>query len=197
MSLLRSDRLWLFGGLALIAVLVASGWFLMINPKYTEASDMQDQVEDTTVQLATLRKNLALLKKDNANLSTYKAEKARLLKALPTGDDIPADDIPAFLTQLQVMGLDLKVDVDAYSATGRSDSDVVASVEELPIALNATGKIADISKFVSQLQNTQARAVLIESAQMKFDDDGKVTLGLTLNAFRNPGASTSTAVTTN
>jgi Tfp pilus assembly protein PilO len=197
MSLLRSDRVWLFGGIGLVALLVAAGWFLMINPKYSEASDIQGQVEDTTVQLAKLRKSLAELKADNANLATYKAEKARLMEALPTGAEIPADDIPAFLTQLQVMGMKLDVDVDAYSATGRSKSDVVATVEELPIALNAKGSIKAISTFISQLQNTQPRAVLVQSADLKFDDKAdSAELGLTLNVFRNPDAGT-TAVTTN
>lgn len=196
MSLLRSDRVWLFGGIGLVALLVAAGWFLMINPKYAEASDTQSQVEDTTAQLATLKKNLALLKADNAKLATYQDDEARLIKALPTGDKIKADDIPAFLTQLQVTGINLGIDVDAYSATGRSGSAVVSSVEELPIALNATGKIADISTFLNQLQTTQPRAVLVQSAQLKFDGEN-VTLALALNAFRNPGTTTSTAVTTN
>ncbi|WP_436523334.1 type 4a pilus biogenesis protein PilO [Actinoplanes sp. HUAS TT8] len=198
MSLFRSDRVWLFGGLGLIAMVIAAGWFLMISPKYAEASDMQSQVEETTIQLATLKKSLSQLSADNANLATYTAEKAELMKALPTGDQIPADDIPAFLTQLQVMGIDLGVDVDAYSATGKSKSDVIPTVEALPIALNAKGPTKAISKFINQLQNTQARAVLIKSAQLTVDESaGTAELGLTLNAFRNPDGSTTTAVTTN
>ncbi|MFI1990012.1 type 4a pilus biogenesis protein PilO [Actinoplanes sp. NPDC020271] len=196
MSLLRSDRVWLFGGIGLVALLVAAGWFLMINPKYAQASEMQGQVEETTVQLATLRKNLAELKADNAKLSTYKAEESRLMKALPTGAEIPADDIPAFLTQLQVMGMKLEIDVDAYSATGRAKSTVVPTVEELPISLNAKGSVKAISTFINQLQSTQPRAVLVESANLKFDGTGLAELALTLNAFRNPDDSTTT-VTTN
>ncbi|GIE88087.1 type 4a pilus biogenesis protein PilO [Actinoplanes regularis] len=189
MSLLRSDRVWLFGGIILVALLVASGWFLLISPKYTQASDRRGQVEDTTTQLSKLRKGLADLKADNENLTTYKAKKAAYLKALPSGDDIPA-----FLTQLQTMGTKLKVNVAAYSASGRTKSDAVTTVEELPITLSATGKVADISKFVSQLQNTQPRAVLIDTVSVEFKD-GNAALSLTLTAFRNT-ADTTTAVTT-
>ncbi len=189
MSLLRSDRAWLFGGIILIALLVASGWFLLISPKYSQASDRRAQVEDTTAQLARLRKGLADLKADNAHLSTYKAKKTAYLKALPSGDEIPA-----FLTQLQNMGTKLDVNVAAYSASGRTKSDSVSTAEELPITLNATGAIADISEFVSQLQNTQPRAVLINTVGVEFKD-GQAMLSVTLTAFRNT-ATTTTAVTT-
>ncbi|BCJ44628.1 hypothetical protein GCM10010168_14410 [Actinoplanes ianthinogenes] len=190
MSGLRSDRVWLFGGLALIVLLVVTGWFLMIKPKYAEASDMRGQVEDTTTQLAQLRKRLADLKADNENLAEYKADKARFENALPT-----ADSIPEFLRQLQTLGSTLNVDVSAYTASGRSKSDTVTTVEELPITLNATGSVADISKFVNQLQNTQPRAVLIQSAGLTFVEKDSAELSLTLAAFRNT-SSTNTVVTT-
>ncbi|GLW30680.1 type 4a pilus biogenesis protein PilO [Actinoplanes regularis] len=189
MSLLRSDRFWLFGGILLTALLVAAGWFLVISPKYTEASEMQVQVEDTTTQLARLRKDIAVLKADNEHLDAYKATKAKYLKALP-----PGDDIPAFLTQLQNMGTKLNVNVAAYSASGRTKSDLVSTAEELSISLNATGTITNISKFVSQLQNTQPRAVLINTVGVEFKD-GNAALSLTLTVFRNT-AGTTTAVTT-
>jgi Tfp pilus assembly protein PilO len=195
MTARRIDQIWLFGGLALTVLLVAGGWFLMIKPKYADASDVRGQVEDTTAQVATLRKKLADLKADNAKIDTYHDRRDELMKALPTGNKIPADDIPAFLTRLQVMGMKLEIDVDAYSATGRDKSEVVSTVDELPITLNAGGPISEISKFMSQLQNTQPRAVLIQGASLKFDGDN-ATLTLTLSAFRNPG-NTSTAVTTN
>ncbi|GIF06794.1 type 4a pilus biogenesis protein PilO [Actinoplanes siamensis] len=195
MSALRSDRVWLFGGLGLVALLIAASWFLLIQPKYNEASDMRGQAEETTAQLATLRKKLADLKVENTKLSSYHAKRDMYLKALPTGDKIPADDIPAFLTQLQIMGMNLGVDVDAYSASGRDKSQAVSTVEELPIALNATGSVKNISTFLNQLQNTQPRAVLVQGASLKFQK-GKVELSLTLKAFRNPETA-STAVTTN
>ncbi|GAA4598212.1 Tfp pilus assembly protein PilO [Actinoplanes octamycinicus] len=190
MSGLRSDRIWLFGGLALIVVLIVAGWFLMIKPKYAEASDMRGQVEDTTAQLAQLRKRLADLKVDNENLAEYQADKARFEAALPT-----EDGIPAFLRQLQSLGSNLEVDVSAYTASGRSKSDTVGTVEELPITLSATGKVERISTFVQQLQNTQPRAVLIQSAGLNYADDGTAELSLTLVAFRKT-TTTSTVVTT-
>ncbi|WIM97416.1 type 4a pilus biogenesis protein PilO [Actinoplanes oblitus] len=191
MSGLRSDRIWLFGGLALVVLLIVAGWFVMIKPKYAEASDMRGQVEDATTQFAQLRKRLADLKADNENLPEYQADKARYEKALPT-----ADSIPAFLRQLQTLGSTLKVDVSAYTASARSTSAVVSTVEELPISLNATGRVADISKFVDALQNTQPRAVLIRSAVLTLGDLDSAELSLTLVAFRNTSASNGTTVTT-
>jgi Tfp pilus assembly protein PilO len=191
MGALRSDRIWLFGGLALVAVLVATGWFLMIKPKYAEASDMRGQVEDTTAQLAKLNKHLADLKADNAHLAGYQAEQETYRKALPT-----ADSIPAFLRQLQNMGSDLDVVVSAYTAAGHAKSAVVGTVEELPITLSASGTVPDVGRFVYQLQNTQPRAVLISSASLSFDGTKTVTLSLTLAAFRNTAATSTTVVTT-
>ncbi|GIF12583.1 type 4a pilus biogenesis protein PilO [Actinoplanes teichomyceticus] len=196
MNVRRTDRIWLFGGLAVIALLIAAGWFLLISPKYTEASDVRSQVDDTTAQLATLRRQLSDLKADNANLKKYQDELAKNRKALPDGDDIPA-----LLRQLQNMGTKLDVEVTAYSATGRTQSKAVSTVEELPITLNAVGKVADISRFVKQLQGSQPRAVLIQTANLTIDGreaDGydQTEMALTLVAFRNTATSTTTVATT-
>ena len=58
MGALRSDRIWLYGGLALIALLVASGWFLMINPKYAEAAEVAD------CPVGTIRSRVARARED-------------------------------------------------------------------------------------------------------------------------------------
>jgi Tfp pilus assembly protein PilO len=197
MGALRSDRVWLFGGLALIAVLIAAGWFLMIGPKYTEASDVRAQAEDSSTQLSTLRTQLSQLKADSANLPDYSALLTTYKNALPTDDDIPT-----FLRQLQTMGTKLNLGVTAYTATGRDESKAVSTVRELPITLSAYGRIEDISKFIKQLQTTQPRAVLIESVDLKADikADGTIptnaTLTLTLNAFRLKSSASTTTVTT-
>ncbi|AEV82019.1 hypothetical protein ACWT_1003 [Actinoplanes sp. SE50] len=193
MNLLRSDRVWLFGGIGLIALLVAAAWFLPIKSQYTDAATARDQVGDATAQLAKLRKTLADLNVEQAKMDTYKANEARYKLALPTGDAIPA-----FLTQLQTMGLDLNVAVDAYSASGHDKSQVVPTVEELPITISATGSIANLSTFVNQLQYTQPRAVLIQTANLQVSTKpDKSTLDLTMSAFRNIAPASTAAVNTN
>ncbi|BCY05885.1 type 4a pilus biogenesis protein PilO [Actinoplanes sp. L3-i22] len=198
MGALRSDRLWLFGGLALTAVLIAAGWFLMIGPKYTEASDVRAQAEDASTQLSTLRTQLSQLKADSANLPDYASLLKKYKNALPTDDDIPT-----FLRQLQTMGTNLGLGVNAYTATGRDESKAVTAARELPITLTAEGNVDDISTFIKKLQTTQPRAVLIESTDLKqgntlgdASDPDPFTLTLTLNAFRLKSSASTTTVTT-
>ncbi|MEV6346920.1 type 4a pilus biogenesis protein PilO [Actinoplanes sp. NPDC051851] len=189
MSTRRIDRIWLIGGLALIAVIVVTAWFLPISSARADRDDWQTQAEDATTQLATLRSTLAELKKDNENLTTYQAQLETYQEALPS-----TNDIPSFLSQLQSMGTKLDIDVKIYSASTPTDSETLSTAQELPITLNATGDVDKLSTFVKQLQNSQPRAVLIQTAVLSTDTTAGAELALTLVVFITK--SSTTTVTT-
>jgi Tfp pilus assembly protein PilO len=181
MNARRTDQFWLIGGLAVIAVLIAASWFLLINPQYAEEDQTRANTQDTAAQLAKARSGFSALQAETRKLDEYEDQLAEFQDALPVTSRTKG--IPEFLKQLQTLGTKLDVEVSGYSASSEIDSKAVPSVKELPITLNIGGtRVENISKFLRQLQNVQPRAVLIKNATLA-TVEGTTTVTVTLNAY--------------
>ena len=175
----RTDRIWLIGGIVAVVVLVTAAWLLLISPKFVEADEVQAQADDTTMQLTRLKKEVAALKEKKEKKATYQAELDTLVTNLPE-----TWGMPAFLRSLQDSGAKSGVDVTDLSVGGAVTSPKVGSAVTMPLSLTATGTVANISKFVVRLQQTQSRAVLVEAVTVSGAESGnKVNANLTLTAF--------------
>jgi Tfp pilus assembly protein PilO len=183
----HADRLWMIAGAAVVIALVVISWFFVISPKYDETSDVRAQVETTETQILVLRKRIAALEKQKAKLPQYKAALKTNQYALPSDTGLPD-----FLRQLQTSGDELDVTVDGVSVSGAALAPGFTSVWALPITLTLQGTPGNLDKFLKQLQQTQPRAVLINSAtvtsQVSGDaadgaTAGEVTISLALQAF--------------
>jgi Tfp pilus assembly protein PilO len=180
----RIDRLWLIGGIVVVALLAAAGWFLVISPKHTDTSAVRDQVGDGTIQLTKLRHQLADLDTEKKQLPALLAKLAANQKALPSEDALPANNPQAaFLNQLQELGLAANVDIDSLTVGEPASSEALPAINQVAITLSVKGDINDMSTFLQRMQSAQGRAVLLTS------------VGLT--AQSNPDGSTSDAVTAN
>lgn len=198
----RIDRLWLMGGIVVIALLAVAGWFLVISPKHTDTSAVRDQVGDGNIQLVKLRHQLAQLDVEKKQLPAMKAKLAAYQKALPSEDALPANNPQAaFLNQLQDFGTASKVDINSLTVGQPTASAALPSVNEVAITLNVVGDVDAMSAFLLKMQNAQGRAVLITSVGLTggADPDGtetnQVTASLVLTAFETPGTG-STKLTT-
>lgn len=180
MSARRIDRIWLFGGLTLIALLVAGCWFMLISPQYADEAKAQTDTEDTRIQLNKAKNGFQALQDETAKLDEYQQELADHQAALPMASK--TNGIPEFLKQLQKMGIKLNVDVSGYSASAAEPSEAVPTTTVLPITLNVDGNPKDVSRFVEQLQEVQPRAVQISAVSLANDQQG-TELTLTLNAY--------------
>ena len=180
MSARRVDQIWLFGGLSLILIFITSGWLMLIKPANDEAASQREQAATFSAQVSSVQSKFAAQRKEAEKLDTYMATLATYQAALPKSSN--DNDIPTFLRDLQALGTELDVDVSGYSAAEPETSTSVPTVKELPITLNASGKVANLSNFLKQLQNVQPRAVLIESATLSNSGD-KSTVSLSLSAF--------------
>jgi Tfp pilus assembly protein PilO len=195
----HADRIWMIGGTAVVALLVVATWFLLISPKRTATSDVNNQISDTQVQLSTLRSRIAVLKKQQANLGAIKAALAKKQKALPSDSGVPA-----FLRQLQDSGTATNVDVTGVSVSAPVQMINLPTVWALPITLTAKGAAADLGSFLTTLQTGQSRAVLIEKANLTPQSDsttsgtatGSVSLSISLNAYVAPASGTTPTVST-
>ncbi len=197
----HADRIWMIGGAVVVALLVVAGWFLLIGPRYTAADDVRAQTEDTQVQLISLRKRITELKKQQADLGTIEAALAKKQKALPADSGVPA-----FLRQLQDAGTATSVDVTGVSVSTPVQMVNLPTVWSLPITLTAQGTSTALESFLTTLQTGQARAVLIEKANLSPQADTTTTTGadtgsllslsISLKAFVAPATGTAPKVAT-
>ena len=193
----RSGRLWVIGGAALVVLLAVAGYFLLISPKYSEADDVAQQTADTQDQIVVLRHRNAELIKQEKQLPVYAAQLAESQKALPA-----TPGMPDFLNQLQAAGDNVGVAVNGLSVAAPIASTVAGGVWEIPVTLTAVGDADKLSAFLSQLQNVQARAVLLKSVDFKVGDSGdassptKTTMNISLSAFVAPPAGSGTPIVT-
>ncbi|WP_127499537.1 type 4a pilus biogenesis protein PilO [Actinoplanes solisilvae] len=175
----RTDRIWLVGGIITIVVLVTAAWLLVISPKFVEADGVQAEADDTTLQLTRLRKEVADLKDKNEKKATYQAELDTLVTNLPE-----TWGMPVFLRSLQDSGTKTNVAVTDLSVGGAVTSVKVSSAITMPMSLNATGTVTDISRFIVRLQQTQSRAVLIDAVTVAGSGGAdRVTANLTITGF--------------
>lgn len=186
----RIDRLWLIGGIVVVALLTVASWFLVIHPKQSDTSAVQDQIGDGNVQLVKLRHQLADLDSEQKQLPAMLAKLAANQKALPSEDALPANNPQAaFLNQLQDFGTAANVDINSLTVGEPTPSEAVTSVNEVPITLAVEGNVDDMSAFMLRLQSAQGRAVLITSVGLtaSTNNDGSpsdhVTASLVLTAF--------------
>jgi Tfp pilus assembly protein PilO len=203
----QSDRLWIGGGAVVIVLLVLAGYFLLIKPKYDEADAVRGQTETSDVRLITLRRRLAELKEQRSKLAEFKSTLKTNQAALPADSGVPD-----FLRQLQASSDQVGVSVNGMSVNVPEPVPAAGSptVYALPITVAVEGPADHLEEFVSQLQDVQPRAVLIESANLspKGGDDSadstsagaaSLSLSLSLKAFVAPpaGAGTPRITTTN
>jgi type IV pilus assembly protein PilO len=157
----HADRLWIGAGAVIVIVLVAISWFFVISTKYADTDDVRAETETTETQIVVLKKRIAELKKQKAKLPEYKAALKVNQNALP-----PDSGVPDLLRQLESSGDALNVSVGGINVSGAVLAPGFANVYALPITLTAEGSADNLGKFLTQMQNTQPRAVLINSATM-------------------------------
>jgi Tfp pilus assembly protein PilO len=193
----RIDRLWLIGGIVVVALLAAASWFLVISPKHTDTAAVRNQVGDGNIELTKLRHQLADLDNQKKQLPALQAKLAANEKALPSEDALPANNPQAaFLNQLQDFGTSSNVDINSLTVSEPAASEAVPTVNQVPITLAVEGDVDDMSTFMLRLQSAQGRAVLITSVSMaaQTNTDGSVsnhvTVTLVLTAFETASTKT-------
>jgi Tfp pilus assembly protein PilO len=179
MGMRRTDQVWLAGGLVLILALIAGGWFLFISPKFSEADAVDAEAETAQIQLIKLNKEDAALDKEETKKATYVAQLKAKQIALPT-----RYDMPAFVRQLQDTGTKSDIDITQLGVGSPVSSEAAPSAVELPITLTAEGNAADLSKFLTALQNG-SRAVLVKSVSITSNPDS-TQANIMLSAFCTP-----------
>ncbi|GAA3347897.1 hypothetical protein GCM10020358_64400 [Amorphoplanes nipponensis] len=186
----HADRLWLIAGVAVVALLTAVTWLLLVNPQRAEADDLREQTGTAEAQAAQLRARTAKLAAAQSTIGELTRTRDARAAALPAGSGVPA-----FLRQLQGSGIKAGVDVSGITVGLPSAEKDVAGVWSLPIQLTADGTAAQLSAFLDELQGAgQKRAVLIQTAALGGGDSStadaarELSLSLSVKAFVAPPA---------
>jgi Tfp pilus assembly protein PilO len=177
MSSRHASRLWLLGGVLVIAVLIAATYLLAIKPVYEDKALKETQVADADLELTKLRRQLADLKVKSADADMYTKQLAAKKEQLPD-----SYDIPNFLRQLQTSDTSVKLDNNSVGVGTPVSVFGSTMVVGLPITLITTGDADKLSKWLFRLQNTQSRAVLLNAVSLDVSG-GKPIVTTNLTAF--------------
>jgi Tfp pilus assembly protein PilO len=190
---MRTDRLWLAGGVIVAVGLALISWFALIAPQHSLADSYDTQTQDAQGRILVLRNRLAELRKENANLATYTGQLQTDEAALPTSAGT-AD----LLRNLHSVG-DLKgVTINGVVIGDPNQLSAVSSqLFQLPVTLTVSGPAAKLAGFLDDLQNNQSRALLLVSvAALPSDTSGSLAGGMTLTIDLRAFISTASTSTT-
>lgn len=111
-------RLWVIASVLVMALVLAGGWFLGVQPQLGAIADAEAQTASVQQTNETYAQALAKLKRDSADLPALKAKLASLAASVPEGSAVPAfiDQLNALYTASNVVCIDQSFsDAVAYS----------------------------------------------------------------------------------
>jgi type IV pilus assembly protein PilO len=187
MHVTSRDRYWLAGGGLGAVLLLAVAWFLLISPQNGETAGLRDQQMSTEAEITTLRHRLADLRNQQADLPQYQAELSRDRAALPS-----APALSDFLRELQAAGAAVGVSVTGMTAGAPAEAPAAGTrLKVVTVSVTAVGGAGALTQFVTQVQQVQPRAALVDSVRLDATQSERtVVLSMTLRVFMAPAAVT-------
>lgn len=110
MKRVQDQRIWLAGGALIALVVVAISWLVLIGPKLSSASDLDDQALVSRQQNEALQTRTDSLKAKSTQLSRYTSSLTAALASLPYDSGLPA-----FTRQLDAQAKAEGVTVDSLA----------------------------------------------------------------------------------
>src|SRR5262245_44856633 len=190
-----NPRLALLLAILLVLVVVLVGWFTILSPERSKAAELNGQIYDANVSLASTQ---ALLDDPAAHRSI--AQVAQLRRALP-----PDVEMSEIVRQLTWAAGRTGVRVDSITPSGQVPA---AGAQAVPITLQVTGRYFRVANFMHLLRTrakvengvvrVKGRLYAIDNISLgKSATGGLVTATLALDAFTSgaapPGSTTTGA----
>jgi hypothetical protein len=119
------------------------GWFMLIGPQHSKASDLEHQIADTNSAITAARA-LTLEAKKGAPIRV--ADLYRLTKAMP--DEV---DMPGILLQLNQVAEDSGITFEQI--TPSTTATPISGYLAIPITVEFQGNFYDLSDFLYRLRN--------------------------------------------
>ena len=121
------NRLWVFGAVLLMGLVLVFGWTLGISPKLSEAGVAKADRASVETQNAAFEIQLGALKKQYENIGDLRAELAAVHLAVPGGADMPA-----FVGQLDGIAQTHEVTLSTIKVGDAQPYDPLAVAAPLP-----------------------------------------------------------------
>jgi Tfp pilus assembly protein PilO len=178
----HADKIWMAGGAIAAALLTLLTWLLLVGPKNDATETTRLAASENVAKAAAQQETVKRLEQDNANLPTYQAELAGILRAVPQ-----SDEFPDLLRTLRETAEENGVEVTSLSVAGAAKIDGSSPVIfDMPLSMGVKGDSDDVQRFLNDLQQHRDRAVLIDSVSVSGASgsvEGEVTLSLALHVF--------------
>ena len=155
----------------LVALIAAAGWFLVVSPKKSTASDLESQVADAQLRLTQAR--IDANRKPVPPVET--SDLFRLAKAMP--DQV---DMSGILLELNRVATDTGIEFESISPGAAAP---VGAYQVVPVTVLFEGNFYSLSDFLFRLRN------LVSMRNGALDADGRlfnvdtVTFGESENRF--------------
>lgn len=172
-------RIWNAGTVGVVLIVFLAGWFLLIEPERSEAAELRTQAEDVEAANMSTEARIRQLQLQQKDLPKQQARLAEIKKMLP---DAPA--LPALIRQLTQAGNDASVTVDGIAPGSIADVPNVEGVKFIPVALDVTGRFADVKQFLLHLEENERSMLVTGFTLARVDgseDDGADPDALTLS----------------
>jgi hypothetical protein len=183
-----TEKLWMIGTGIVGFVLVLIGYFFFISPQRSRTGSVNDQIATAQTSNLGLQGKITALNAEYAKLTSYKEQLHVAQLALPT-----ASGMPAFLRTLQSLGSQTSTSLTNLTVGSPTDLDggqivapapassssspspssststapaAPAGLYAIPITATVSGSRPALSKFLTQLQSVQPRAVLITTVTL-------------------------------
>jgi Tfp pilus assembly protein PilO len=87
---MEKTRQWAILTVVVVLVVLAGGWFMLVSPQRSKASDVRDQVTTAQQNNTQLKNELASLKAERKDLPKVQAQLAKLASQLPSNPGLPS-----------------------------------------------------------------------------------------------------------
>jgi Tfp pilus assembly protein PilO len=195
---------WYAGAAAASVVVLGAGWFLLVSPQKTTASEIQAQTGTVAQQNLTTESQIAALKAEFKDLPQLQSQVAAIRTKIPQTPSEPAL-IRAIATAAAKSGLVLDTmsfQVPQALSSGGAAAPVgganafgtAGQVSQLGVTMQVKGSFADTRLFLNSLESMQ-RAMLVTGVDItragatESGATGGLSTTLTARVFMaNPGA---------
>lgn len=195
---IASAKAWLVVGALAAVVVMVLGWTMLISPMRDRTASVQDEVAAQQSANATAQDTVARLKKQSAGLSVRRAQLKALTTTIPASEQVPTllRDISAAAKATGVTLGELTpfspIAVAPAVSGSSSQTEVVAGLQEVPLAISITGTYAQTQAFLAALE-AMKRAVLVHGLDLAVGTGGSeatLTTSLRAGVFINPDLGT-------
>jgi type IV pilus assembly protein PilO len=198
---MTDTRKWSAAAVVLIVAIVAAGWFLLVSPKRSDATELKAQTATQESANVALQEKLEELKAQQADLPKQRARLAEISTKIPNN---PA--LPSMIRDLTAAGRKVGVSIDsmapsapvAVAAAAAAPGAVAApapagaagatdSLLQVPLTLKVTGSYFELEQYLNKLEGLK-RSFLVTgfnlgSTSAAGAPEGDLTITLTGRVF--------------